>query len=166
MKNRDEDRSSIFSIFSGLDKIVNVVADMVENNKDEMNINGMIKPDNQKKIIGKYDVNIKLGSIDKDNYNNVKSFNDIFDKNKNTPKIVIPVTDIFEEEDKIIIVSELPGVEIEDIELQFEDNRVTLTAVKKDTCYSKKVALKFIPDSSTIKECLNNSIYSVEIKKR
>jgi len=166
MRNRDNSGNHDFSIFSGLDKIINVVADMVDNNKDEMNINGVIKPDDHKKIVGKYGINIKLGPGDTGDINRMKSFNDLFDKKDDIPKIVIPVTDIFEEKDKITIVAELPGVENEDVVLNLDGNTVTLTAVKNDICYSKKVILKFIPDSNKLKESFNNSIYSVEIWKK
>ncbi|MGB8454950.1 MAG: Hsp20/alpha crystallin family protein [Anaerocolumna sp.] len=166
MRNRDEDGNNFFSLFPGLDKFINVVADMVDNEKDEVNIKGDIKPDNQRKITGKYGINIKLGTDGTNSFNDTKSFDKIFTKKENGPKKVVPVTDIFEDEDKVTIVAELPGVEKEDIELNLDENTVSLTASKKDICYTKQVALKFIPDYSSIIESYNNSIYSVMIKKK
>lgn len=163
MKNNDEDRGSFFSMFTGIDKLFNVVADMVENEKDEVHINGEIKPDNQKKIIGKYGINIKLAPDKLDSLSSIR-FDDKTNR-KESQKIVIPVTDVFEEEDKITIVSELPGIKKDDIEFNIDKNTITFTATKKDVCYSKQVELDFTPAKASIKELFNNSIYSIMILK-
>ncbi|GEM_PF-4875496 len=165
MKNNDEDRGGFFSMFTGIDKLINVVADMVEKDKEEVHINGDIKPDNQRKITGKYGINIKLAPDKLDGFSNIR-FDDTTNRKENGPKIVVPVTDVFEEEDKITVVSELPGVKREDIEFYLDRNTITITATKKDICYSKKVELDFIPERDSIKENFNNSIYSLMICKR
>lgn len=168
MRNNDDNLNNIFSIFTGtgIDKLINIVADMVDNNKDEMDIKGDIKPDNQHKITGKYGVKIKLGPSGMDNIDNIKDLNTIFNKQESTKKVVVPVTDIFEEKDSVTIVSELPGVLKEDVELEFDGNAVTLNAARNNTSYSKKITLKFTPDLKSVVESFHNSIYSVVIKKK
>ena len=164
VKNNDEDNKGIFSFFTGLDKLINVVTDMVDNEKDEVFLKGDIKGDHQKKVVGKYGINVKLGADKIDGFRNLKFEDKIFDKNTSL-KTVVPVTDVFEEEDKITIVSELPGVEREDIELCLDKNTVKFIATKKDVCYSKQIVLDFIPAYSSIQESLQNSIYSIIIRK-
>lgn len=165
MRFNSNDGNNFFSIFPGLDRFIDVMADMVDNNKDEVNLRGNIKPDNKNKLTGKYGINIKLGPDSTDNINEVKSFDQIFTKKENKPKQVEPAADIFEDEDKVTIVVELPGVEKEDIEFSLDGNKVILTAAKKDICYMKQVKLKFTPDYNSIVESFSNSIYSVMIKK-
>lgn len=165
MKNNDEDRGSIFSMFTGLDKLLNVVADMVEHEKDEVRINGDIKPDNQRKVTGKYGINIKLGP-DKISGFSTNKLDDERDRKPTTLKVIAPVTDVFEEDDKITIVSELPGVKKEDIEFTLENNTITFTAAKKDISYSKQLVLDFVPDQALIVENFTNSIYSIMIRKK
>lgn len=164
MKNNDDDRSNVFSFFTGLDKLFHVVADMAENDKDEVFLQGDIKT-NPKKNIGKYGINVKLGSDKLDNFH-VFNFDEKLHREDSKLKTVTPVTDVFEEQDKVTIVLELPGVEKEDIELRLDKNIVTITASKKDTCYSKQVTLGFFPEYSMVKEYFQNSIYSVMITKK
>lgn len=163
MKHNEDESNNFFSIFTGLDKLINVVADMVDKDKDEVNIQGDIKPDNRK-ITGKYGFHVKLSPDRLEGISGI-DLNNIIKKADNPPKTVAPVTDVFEEEDRIIIVSELPGVEQEDIELNLERNAVIFTAVKKDVCYSKRIELAFVPDYSLVSESFHNSIYSVTIEK-
>jgi HSP20 family protein len=165
MKKKDEE-NNIFSVFNGLDKIINIVSDMVENDKKEVNVSGDIVPDHEKKIVGKYGFNIKLGPESISSPNQIKTFNDMFDKKFDAPKTVEPVTDIFEEEEMVTIVLELPGVEKEDIGINLNGKSITITAAKNGTSYLKKIVLKFDPDPGTLKENFNNSIYSISVKGR
>jgi HSP20 family protein len=165
MTNRDNDGNFI-SIFGGLDKFINMMADMVDNDKDEMKVSGTFKPDLQKKIIGKYGINVKLGAGNTGSSERIKSLDDIFERNTNSTKVEEPATDVFEDEDKVTIVIELPGAEKEDIHLSLEGRVVTINAVGGSTRYAKKITLKFNPDYNSVTEHYNNSIYSVEIMKR
>jgi HSP20 family protein len=167
MRNNDDNRDGNFlNIFSGLDKFINIVSDMVENEKDEVKINGTFKPDEEKKITGKYGFDIKLGVNGAEKKARIKSLDEIFDKKDNTPKSIEPVTDVFEDDEKVTIVIELPGVTKDDISLSLDGNTVTLNASGNSTCYVKKIVLKFAPDYNAIKENFTNSIFSVVIKKK
>jgi HSP20 family protein len=166
MKNRSGDDGNYISIFGGLDKIINMIGNMVDNDKDELNLNGVIKPKGENKITGKYGINVKLGTADASGVERIKSLNDIFDKKENTSKNTEPATDAFEDDEKVTIVVELPGVEKKDIRLVLSGNTVSIGAMGGGVCYSKKVELKFSPDYNSIKENFNNSIYSLEISKK
>ncbi|MDF2543917.1 MAG: hypothetical protein K0S47_3635 [Herbinix sp.] len=163
MKNIDDDNGNFFSLFTGLDKLIHVVADMAENNKDEVLLKGDIKS-NQNKNIGKYGINVKLGTDKLDHFHEFQ-FSDKQKKDENKMKTITPVTDLFDEEDNVTIVVELPGVEKDDIELNLDKNIITITASKKDTLFSKQITLGFIPEYSKVKENFQNSIYSVMISK-
>jgi HSP20 family protein len=161
------DEGNIFSIFGGLDKFVNIVSDMVENDKDQVKLSGDLGT-NSERIKGKYGLNIKLGP-GAGSSDGVKDFDKAFDalfEKKAAPKTTEPVTDVFKEEGAVTIVAELPGVDRDDIELSLSDDSVTLSASKNGVTYLKKVMLSFIPDSGTVKENFNNSIYSVSVKAR
>jgi len=164
MKKKDDD-NSIFSIFSGLDRFIGIMADMVDNEKDEVNVNGDLNSDNEK-VKGKYGFNIRLGPGTVSSPDKKKAFDALFEKKNVPPKTVEPVTDVFEDEDGVMIVAELPGVDRDDIGLNLTGNSVTLTASKNGSCYLKKVELKFSPDPGSVRESFNNSIYSVSLKAR
>ena len=165
MKTRDDDNASIFSFFGGLDKLINIVADAVENDKKEVDISGNIGSGNEKKVTGKYGFNIKLGPETISGTERIRNFDDLFDRKGNLPKTTEPVTDIFEDEDGATIVLELPGVNKSEIRLSLNENTMTVAADGSGISYLKRIKLKFPPDPGTLKEDFNNSIYSVYVKR-
>lgn len=158
MKNRDESHdNNIGSIFKGLDRFINIVADMIEKDENEVDISGTINdPEKNKKIVGKYGVNIKLGG---------EKFGELKNIDKIIPKVIEPMTDVFEEADKVIVVMELPMVVEADINLEINENIITINAASNENRYFKNIKLKFTPMPNSLKAKLNNSIYSIVINK-
>jgi HSP20 family protein len=163
VRNNDEDKNNIFSLFTGLDKLINVVADMVDKEQEEVKINGDIKPDHRKKVTGKYGFSIMLGPDNQGSFSTLDF--DKMNSKESKPRKATPVTDIFQEEDKVLIVAELPGVVKNDIELSRNKNIITITAANQDTLYTKQVELDFVPEHSSIQESFANYIYSISIEK-
>ncbi len=52
-----------------------------------------------------------------------------------------PVVDIFEEEDHVLVVAEMPGVSPEDVKITVEDDLLTISAERGDKKYRKEVLL-------------------------
>ena len=52
-----------------------------------------------------------------------------------------PVVDVFEEEDHVLIVAEMPGIEVKDIKIEIRDDILTLFAQKGKKKYRKEVLL-------------------------
>jgi HSP20 family protein len=165
VKTRDDENSGFFSIFSGLDKFINIVSEAVEHDKKEVSISGDIGSGPEKKIAGKYGINIKLGPEAFSGVEKIKNFDEFFNRKDDLPKTTEPVTDIFEEEDGVTIVAELPGVSENEIMLRLNENIVTVAAEGRGISYLKKIKLKFTPNPDTLIESFSNSIYSVYIKK-
>ena len=171
MGNRDEDdrRSNFGSIFTGLGRFINVVADMIENDKNEIDINGSLNdPDKREQSVGKYGINIKLGADKLAGLDKINTLNSVMNNvNKGTllPKKIEPVVDVFDEANKVIIVMELPGVLEEDTDFEIDENILKISAQGKGICYSKSINLQFIPKIESIKSGINNSIYSIVINK-
>ena len=168
MRNQDDDKdNNIVPIFKGLGRLINIVADMIENDKNEIDIKGDINdPEESKKIVGKYGFNIKLGGEKINKLGDINKLNTISDnsnKERAVPKTIEPVTDIFEEDNKVIVVMELPGVDEENIELEIDENILKIRAEGNGSCYSKDIELKFNPKMEFIKSKLNNLIYSIVI---
>lgn len=73
-----------------------------------------------------------------------------------------PVVDVFEEEDHVLVVAEMPGISVEDVQVTVEDDLLTISAARGDKKYRKEVLL---PASFTREKTLvtsNNGV--VEIK--
>jgi HSP20 family molecular chaperone IbpA len=169
MKKDDEDIGNLGSIFKGLDKFINIVNDMVENEKDEVNINGSLgNSDKNNKAVGRYGLNIRLGSnnlsnFDKDTIGSIGRRKGI---KTLTPKFTEPPsTDIFDEGNCVIIVMELPGVLINNIEYELQENIISVRASAGTNNYYKNINLRFKPSEEDITAKLNNSIYTISIRK-
>ncbi|MGA2060239.1 MAG: Hsp20/alpha crystallin family protein [Thermoguttaceae bacterium] len=67
-----------------------------------------------------------------------------------------PLVDVFEEEDHVLVLAEIPGVSKKDVQLELDDDRLTLTAEHGNKGYWKKVNLpgKFSPEKMHW-ECTN-----------
>jgi HSP20 family protein len=52
-----------------------------------------------------------------------------------------PVVDVFEEDDHVLVVAEMPGVSVEDVKITVEDDLLTISAERGDKKYRKEVLL-------------------------
>ena len=73
-----------------------------------------------------------------------------------------PAVDVFEEEDHVLVVAEMPGVSVEDVQITVEDDLLTISAERGDKKYRKEVLLpaSFARDKTQV--ACNNGV--VEIK--
>lgn len=67
-----------------------------------------------------------------------------------------PLVDVFEEDDHVLVLAEIPGVSKKDVQLELHDDRLTLTAEHANKGYWKKVTLpgNFLPENMHW-ECTN-----------
>lgn len=165
MKKQDDDNIGLGSIFRGLDKLINIVGDMLENEESEVDIKGALNdPEKSNKVTANYGVNIKIGGENFKGIKDINSFNKMKDS-YNKEKIIEPATDVFDEEERVLIVMELPGVSEEDIKIEVESNILKIKAEVNNNIYIKNVKLSFVPITESITSQLNNSIYSIIINK-
>lgn len=83
------------------------------------------------------------------------------------PEVVEPAVDVFSEPQEIMIVAEVPGVGLEDLELKIEDNVLSLStkpAVQRK--YKKEIRLSSEVDKDTLKATCRNGILEVHLQKR
>ena len=73
-----------------------------------------------------------------------------------------PVVDVFEEEDHILVVAEMPGVSVEDVQITVEDDLLTISAGRGDKKYRKEVLLPANSTREKTQVTCNNGV--VEIK--
>ena len=76
-----------------------------------------------------------------------------------------PMIDVFDEEDHILVIAELPGVSENEIKIEVAGDILNLTASDKDRKYAKEILLpgKVNPDS--VKTSYNNGILEVTLQK-
>jgi HSP20 family molecular chaperone IbpA len=76
-----------------------------------------------------------------------------------------PLVDVFEEEDHLIVLVELPGVDKEDVHIKVEENTLTISAINKTRNYIKKVWLPASIKKDTIKFTYRNGILQIKLEK-
>jgi HSP20 family protein len=73
-----------------------------------------------------------------------------------------PVVDVFEEKDHVLVVAEMPGVGVEDVQITVEDDLLTISAQRGDKKYRKEVLLPASSAREKTQVTCNNGV--VEIK--
>ena len=75
-----------------------------------------------------------------------------------------PLVDIFNEEDSVKVIAELPGVEKKNINLNIEDKTLTVS-VEKPRTYYKKIELPVNVDTAAPQAQYRNGILEINLKK-
>jgi HSP20 family protein len=101
-----------------------------------------------KEVKGIYGFTVKVGLGD--DRPRVEPFGNIR-KDRESGRTVVqevrePVVDIFEEEDHVLVLAEMPGVSADDVKITVEDDLLTISAARGDKKYRKEVLL---PASTT-----------------
>lgn len=78
-----------------------------------------------------------------------------------------PLVDVFEKEDEVIVVAEIPGVDKDKIDLKVTEDGKTLIikASNEDRKYYKEVELPAKVDPDTAKATYKNGVLEVKLKK-
>ncbi|HUY13895.1 MAG TPA: gas vesicle protein GvpH [Terriglobia bacterium] len=73
-----------------------------------------------------------------------------------------PVVDVFEEEDHVLVVAEMPGISVGDVQITVEDDLLTIAAEHGDKKYRKEMLLSASFAREKMQVTCNNGV--VEIK--
>lgn len=75
-----------------------------------------------------------------------------------------PAVDIFEEPDHLLVIAELPGVEEEDINLDLQGDKLTISANAPHRRYRKQVTLPY-PPQGDLKTAYKNGMLEIRLEK-
>ena len=76
-----------------------------------------------------------------------------------------PMVDVFEEEDHLLVLAELPGVGKDDIKVDVKDDVLTITAERGDKKYRKEVRLPCCVPKSKMQVTCNNGVLEIKCPK-
>jgi len=118
----------------------------------------------EKEVKGVYGYSVKVGlggeGVKVEPFGNIR-------KDQVTGQAVVeevrePIVDLFEEKDHVLIVAEMPGIGLDDLQLDLKEDILTFSAVRGDKKYRKEILLpgEFQREKMTV-SC-NNGV--VEIK--
>ena len=162
-KERMEFGFGLGGILKGLGDLVEKLGDIAEKGEElskagELDLGGKTK--GMKAVYG-FTVRTGLGGkgVHVEPFGNVR-------KDETTGESMVqeirePMVDIFEEEDHVLVVAEMPGIGAEDIQLDLKDDIMTLRAQKGDKKYRKEILLpgSFERDKMTF-SCNNGVVES------
>ncbi|MBI4490432.1 MAG: Hsp20/alpha crystallin family protein [Deltaproteobacteria bacterium] len=84
------------------------------------------------------------------------------------PEAVEPTVDVFDEPKEIVVVAEVPGVRLGDLELKVRDNRVLSISTKPGARrgYQKDIELSSDVDADTLRATCRNGVLEVRLRKK
>lgn len=77
-----------------------------------------------------------------------------------------PYIDVLDEEDEVVVIAELPGVEPEGIKLKVSGGVLSLKAETGDRKYAKEIPLPAPVDETALRHSYRNGVLEVRVKKR
>jgi HSP20 family protein len=142
-KSADRAGGGLDGILKGLGDLVEKLSNLAEKGEQLSRTSEFQLSDEGKGLKGVFGFSVKTGLGGKEI--KVEPFGNI-SKDKATGKSVVhelrePLVDVFEEEDHVLIVAEMPGIEAEDVEVEIQDDILTLSAKRGDKKYRKEVLL-------------------------
>jgi HSP20 family protein len=154
--------TGIGGILKGLGNLVEKLGDLAETG-EQLSQSGEIHGAG-KDVKGIYGFTVKVGLGDKGP--RIEPFGNISKDQESGHSIVQevrePMIDVFEEVDHVLIVAEMPGIRVEDVQIAVEEDLLTITAAHGDKKYRKEVLLPATFVREKMQVTSNNGV--VEIK--
>jgi HSP20 family protein len=152
-------------IFSGFSNLVEKLNELAETG-EELRHTGEI-PGEGKGLKGIYGFTVKVGLGEQTP--RVEPFGNIR-KDKKTGQAVVqeirePAVDLFEEPDCLLIVAEMPGISVEDVQLEVKDDVLTVTAARGDKKYRKELLLPGSYPKAKMRLTCNNGVLEIKCAK-
>jgi HSP20 family protein len=164
-KPRGESILGLGGIFSGLSDLVGKLNELAETG-EELRHTGEIHGAG-KEVKGIYGFTVKVGLGGKAPH--IESFGNIR-KDKKTGEAVVqeirePAVDLFEEQDHLLIVAEMPGISAKDVQIEVKDDVLTLSAAKGEKKYRKEVLLPGNYAKEKMRLSCNNGVLEIKCFK-
>ncbi len=169
-EQRDKRKTPAGGFEGGLAGILKGLTDLVEKLDDvsksgELSRTGEIHSGQEVKGIYGFTVKVGLG----DDHPRVEPFGNIRQDRKSGRTVVQetrePVVDLFEEEDHILVIAEMPGVSAEDVNLEVRDDLLTISAKRGDKQYRKEVQLPASVPRDRMEVACNNGVVEIRCRK-
>ncbi len=152
-------------IFDGIEKLVDAAAKL-EQLGGEFKKEGEVDLSHLKQgMKGVFGVSVKTGIGGENPV--VESFGNI-KKTPEGPKVEEerePLTDLFDENDEIVVIMEMPGVSKEDIQVDLNGDIFDVSASAKTRKYRKEILLPNAVKSEDMAWTFNNGIFEARMKK-
>ncbi|MBL7183772.1 MAG: Hsp20/alpha crystallin family protein, partial [Anaerolineae bacterium] len=76
-----------------------------------------------------------------------------------------PLVDVFDEDDVLLVIAELPGVEEKDVQIEVHDGLLKLSTTIKGRRYAKELQLSCPVEESTMESAYKNGVLEIRLRK-
>jgi HSP20 family protein len=174
-KKKDDEKESsrkglggIAGLFGGLTELVEKLGELAEKSEELSKLGDtQLKGGQGKDLKAVYGFSLKTNiggkGVKVEPFGNVR-------KDRSTGESVVqeihePLVDVFEEEDHVLVLAEMPGVDAEDIQVNLVDDILTLSAEGEDRRYRKEVLLPGVFDRDKMTVSSRNGIVKIQCMK-
>ena len=152
-------------ILKGLGDLVEKLGELAESGR-ELSKTGEIHGPG-KELKGIYGFTVKVGLGDEgpkiEPFGNVRR--DIKSGRTEVQEVREPMVDVFEEEDHLLVLAELPGIGKEDVRVEVKDDVLTISAARGDKKYRKEVLLPRSVSKDKMQVSCNNGVLEIKYPK-
>ncbi len=153
-------------LFKGIGNFIDLIGQMTEKGEEFVEKTKEFRGEGAlKDLKGIYGFSVKVGLGGKPT---VEPFGNV----KSTPKGPVvdearePLVDIFEEENEIQVLAEMPGVEEQDVELEIKGDILIISAMGSDRKYHKELLLPSQVEPEALSRSHKNGIFEARFKKK
>lgn len=83
------------------------------------------------------------------------------------PEVVEPSLDLFDEPQGVVVVADVPGVELEDLDIRMEDNLLSIsTRPAARRAYRKDLPLEADVDTGSLEASCRNGVLEIRLRKK
>jgi HSP20 family protein len=112
-----------------------------------------------------YGVSVRVGGVGGprvEPFGNVKTS----DKGPAVVEVREPLIDVFDEEDHLLVIAELPGLEAKNIKLEVRDDVLEISGGQRDRRYHKEVLLPAVVDGAAATSNHHNGVFELKLPKK
>lgn len=161
---------AIEGMISGLTGILGKLGDLAEAGEklQQMQQDGNLKSPSGKPFRIQYGLNIKsasdgTGEIEIEPFGDVKQDNTTGEATVN--EVREPPVDLFEEDDHILVIIEMPGISMEEAQLNLNGDVLQLSASNGTKQYGKEILLPENIDPASMSTAANNGIFEIRFNR-
>lgn len=154
-------------IFDGMANLVGKLGDLAQKGKELKDSVDFESKDGQT-VKGSYGFSVRFGADGgRSDDLQVEPVQPTAGSAKSPPKekeVREPLVDIFPEEDHILVVAEMPGIAVEDIEIRFHGQTMRLSGDSGRVQFSKTIKIEHDFQPEDVDVAVNNGIVEIKLK--
>jgi HSP20 family protein len=155
---------SFGGLFQGIGNVIDAVAKSIEEDKGEFKREGTFSsPSGRVKAVYGISVKTSLAGVPLvESFGNVRSTSG----GPKPEEVREPLVDMFDEQNHLIVLIEIPGVEEEQIRTNISGNTLTLSTEGGERKYYKEIALPNDIETSTMESSYKNGVLRMKFAKK